>query len=70
VVGHRSAAFRENKHARMTYIFYKIYINTAGSKNNPENRNDAEREDNRTMLASHEERRREKGIKTLVPPGD
>jgi hypothetical protein len=64
VIGHRSAAFRENKHARMTYIFYKIYINTA------ENRNDVEREDNRTMFASHEEGRREKGIKTLVPPGD
>ena len=29
------AAFRENKHARMTYIFYKIYINTAGSKTTP-----------------------------------
>ena len=35
VIGHGSvicrvpvAAFRENKHARMTYIFYKIYINT------------------------------------------
>jgi hypothetical protein len=26
------AAFRENKHARLTYIFYKIYINAAGSE--------------------------------------
>jgi hypothetical protein len=27
------AAFRENKHAIMTYIFYKIYINIASALN-------------------------------------
>lgn len=41
VIGHDKlsvAAFRENKHARMTYIFYKIYIDATKQTDNQPNK--------------------------------